>query len=76
VPKIAALAAWVGIFLCYREAARSVSIRIWQATLMPVGVTLFLYAFVRSMIVTLKQGGVIWRGTFYPLSDLRRRMVW
>jgi glycosyltransferase involved in cell wall biosynthesis len=76
VPKIAALAAWAGVFLCYREAARNVSIRVWQAILMPVGVTLFLYAFARSMIVTLQQGGVIWRGTFYPLSDLRRRMVW
>ena len=74
-PKIAALAAWAGVFLCYREASRNVNIRIWQAILMPVGVTLFLYSFARSMIVTLKQGGVIWRGTFYPLRDLRRRMV-
>ena len=75
-PKIAALAAWAGVFLCYREAARNVSIRVWQAILMPVGVALFLYSFVRSMVVTLKQGGVIWRGTFYPLADLRRNMVW
>jgi glycosyltransferase involved in cell wall biosynthesis len=75
-PKIAALAAWAGVFLCYREAARNVSIKVWQAILMPVGVTLFLYSFVRSMVVTLKQGGVIWRGTFYPLADLRRNMVW
>ena len=73
--KITALAAWVGVFLCYREAARNVSIRVWQAILMPIGVTLFLYSFARSMIVTLGQGGVVWRGTFYPLAELRRRMV-
>ncbi|TMQ58657.1 MAG: glycosyltransferase [Candidatus Eisenbacteria bacterium] len=74
-PKIAALAAWAGVFLCYREAGRNVNIRIWQAILMPVGVTLFLYSFVRSMMVTLKQGGVLWRGTFYSLPELRRRMI-
>ena len=38
----------------------------------PVGVCLMLWAMVRSMIVTLKNGGVTWRGTLYPLSELRR----
>ncbi len=32
-----------------------------------------LFAFVRSMAITLKQGGVRWRDTFYPLEELRRR---
>jgi hypothetical protein len=29
----------------------------------------------RSMIVTLRQGGVTWRGTFYKLSDLKKGVV-
>jgi hypothetical protein len=24
------------------------------------------------MLITFKQGGVIWRGTFYPLAELRK----
>jgi hypothetical protein len=32
-----------------------------------------LFAFLRSMIITLRQGGVRWRDTFYPLEELKRR---
>jgi len=75
-PKLCALAAWGGVLLCYREVARTAGIRLWQAALMPIGVTLFVYSFMRSMVLTLKQGGVRWRGTFYPLPALRRGRVW
>ena len=27
----------------------------------------------RSMHITLRDGGVTWRGTFYPLAELRRK---
>jgi glycosyltransferase involved in cell wall biosynthesis len=76
LPKLLALAAWGGVLLGYREVERSVRIRLWQAVLMPVGITLFVYAFFRSMVITLRQGGVRWRGTFYPLAELRKGRVW
>jgi glycosyltransferase involved in cell wall biosynthesis len=38
----------------------------------PVGAVLFCYALVRSAVVTLKNGGVVWRETLYPLAELRR----
>ena len=41
----------------------------------PVGAMLFCYMLLRSMVVTLWQGGVRWRGTFYPLEELRRGVV-
>jgi glycosyltransferase involved in cell wall biosynthesis len=41
----------------------------------PVGATLFIYLTLRSMTLTLSRGGVVWRGTFYPLEELRRGMV-
>ena len=41
----------------------------------PIGGLLFAYMLLRSMIVTLWQGGIVWRGTFYPLDELRKRMV-
>jgi hypothetical protein len=47
----------------------------WNALLAPFAASLFMYALVRSMLTTLVQGGVIWRGTFYPLADLRRHSM-
>ena len=41
----------------------------------PLGAAIFIYMLLRSTVVTLKQGGVIWRGTFYPLEELRRGIV-
>jgi glycosyltransferase involved in cell wall biosynthesis len=42
---------------------------------LPLGATVFSYTLLRSMIVTLRQGGIIWRDTFYPLEELRRGLV-
>lgn len=41
----------------------------------PIGALIFAWMVLRSTIVTLRQGGIIWRDTFYPLADLRRGSV-
>jgi hypothetical protein len=41
----------------------------------PIGALIFAWMLARSMIVTLRQGGIVWRGTFYPLDELRRGVV-
>jgi hypothetical protein len=41
----------------------------------PLGAAIFGYILLRSMVVTLWRGGVLWRNTFYPLDELRRGMV-
>jgi glycosyltransferase involved in cell wall biosynthesis len=41
----------------------------------PLGAILFSYMLLRSAFVTLKQGGIVWRGTFYPLDELKRGSV-
>ncbi len=38
----------------------------------PLGAVVFTYMLLRSAAVTLKQGGIMWRDTFYPLEELRR----
>lgn len=44
----------------------------WFSLFLPVSASIVIYALLRSMIVTLVRGGVIWRGTFYNLKELRR----
>jgi hypothetical protein len=39
--------------------------------LMPFMVPVFWYALVNSTVTTLRQGGIRWRETFYPLETLR-----
>ena len=41
----------------------------------PLGAAIFFYMLLRSTVVTLWQGGIVWRGTFYPLEDLKHGVV-
>jgi cellulose synthase/poly-beta-1,6-N-acetylglucosamine synthase-like glycosyltransferase len=41
----------------------------------PIGALIFAWMLARSTIVTLWQGGIVWRGTFYPLKELKRGVV-
>jgi glycosyltransferase involved in cell wall biosynthesis len=38
----------------------------------PLGALVFCYALVRSAVLTFAYGGVVWRGTLYPLAELRK----
>src|SRR4051794_8375276 len=41
----------------------------------PVSTAMFIYTLLRSMFLTLWNGGIVWRGTKYPLEELRKGMV-
>ncbi len=41
---------------------------------LPMAALGMLFAFWRSAVITLRQGGVRWRDTFYPLETLRRNV--
>jgi len=38
----------------------------------PIGAIFLATAMLRSMIVTLRQKGIVWRDSFYPLTELRK----
>jgi glycosyltransferase involved in cell wall biosynthesis len=42
---------------------------------LPLGAVLFSYILLRSTVITLRQGGIYWRETFYKLEELRRGLV-
>jgi glycosyltransferase involved in cell wall biosynthesis len=44
--------------------------------LFPVGAWLMAFAYWRSAVITLRQGGVRWRDSFYPLAQLRNRLYY
>ncbi len=68
VPSVLTLAA---IAWLYHQIAGYSRVPAWTFWLYPVGVGLTIYSMLRSMLITLAQGGVRWRGTFYPLAELR-----
>lgn len=41
----------------------------------PLGVLLFCWVMLRTMVLNLWQGGIWWRDTFYPLDELRRNRI-
>ena len=41
----------------------------------PLGAALFFCMLLRSTLVTVWQGGVVWRDTFYPLEELKKGVV-
>jgi cellulose synthase/poly-beta-1,6-N-acetylglucosamine synthase-like glycosyltransferase len=47
---------------------------VWAVALLPAAL-LGNYILWRSTLVTLAQGGIVWRGTRYPLAALRRNRV-
>jgi hypothetical protein len=51
----------------WAESELAVALRGLCAVLAPV----FLYALINSALVTLRQGGIRWRDTFYSLETLR-----
>ena len=38
----------------------------------PVGTGLFVYAVARSMVLTIARGGIVWRGTWYSMRELKQ----
>jgi glycosyltransferase involved in cell wall biosynthesis len=73
--RLPALAVVAAMTLEYRALSKQSGIAPAYALLMPFGALLFVYAMLRSAFLTLRQGGVIWRGTLYPLAELRRRVA-
>jgi len=53
----------------------SFGIKPWHALFLPITIVLLVYIQVRATILTLWHGGIIWRGTFYSLSFLKKNKV-
>jgi glycosyltransferase involved in cell wall biosynthesis len=63
------------LFLIYCGMSRRSPIPPYYFFLHPIGTGLFMYTLLRSMVQTLSNDGIVWRGTKYPLEELRKGMV-
>ncbi|WP_280770813.1 glycosyltransferase [Salipaludibacillus daqingensis] len=64
------------IFLVYLQTSFS---KVKESTktfaVFPVTSVLFMYSIIRAMVLTTVRGGIVWRGTFYPLSLLKNKKM-
>ena len=70
--RIPAAFLYLMLFLLYRCLGRMSGLSPAYFLTFPVAAALLIYALFRSVVVTLFRGGIRWRGTFYPLSELRK----
>jgi len=70
--RISAAVTIVCVSWSYVLVGRRSGLSAWNALLAPFAAAFFVFAMLRSMVITLVQRGVRWRGTFYPLRTLRK----
>ena len=63
------------LFVVYVGMSRRSAVPPYYFLLHPVSSALFIYTLLRSMILTLWNDGIEWRGTKYALEELRKGMV-
>jgi hypothetical protein len=68
VPSLLALCA---IAACYRLMNQRSGVSAHYGWLYPLAALAMVWAMIRSMLSVLARRGVMWRGTFYPLRELR-----
>jgi len=65
-----ALTGWL-----FWDTARLCKFSPWVALGYPFAVVVLIYIFVRATLMTLMRGGITWRGTHYPLAQLKANRV-
>jgi energy-coupling factor transporter transmembrane protein EcfT len=63
------------IFALYIGFSRQSPVSSLYFVLHPVGTLVLVYAMLQSMAHAARHRGVIWRGTLYPLNELRKGLV-
>jgi glycosyltransferase involved in cell wall biosynthesis len=73
--RVFAVVAIVVSMMAQAGAAREFRVSWLYALTQPVGAVIFFWMLLRSTIVTIRNGGIRWRGTFYSLEELKKGVV-
>jgi cellulose synthase/poly-beta-1,6-N-acetylglucosamine synthase-like glycosyltransferase len=71
--KLMALVIFISLLPLY-VSRQGPAAKWWHALMVPVAGWLLTYIILRSAWLTLRQGGIYWRESFYPLSELRKNL--
>jgi hypothetical protein len=67
--------ALISLFGIYWGMSKMSDVPAYYFFLHPVGAGMVMYTLARSMFLTIRDDGIVWRGTKYPLEELRRGKV-
>ena len=57
------------------DQTRFAGTRWWHGLFLPAGMGVFAFILLRSQVVTLVTRGITWRGTHYPLEELKENRL-
>lgn len=68
----------LGVFILLSQVlimllTRGVNGRWWHVLLIPFAGLVMVYIIVRSSLLTIRQGGIYWRDSFYSLNELKKQ---
>lgn len=69
--RVAAIVLYASVAGVYLASAKVTRVPPAYVLFYPLAASLFLFAILRSMILAMLRGGVVWRGTRYSLDELR-----
>ncbi|PLX95301.1 MAG: glycosyl transferase [Desulfuromonas sp.] len=75
LPQILAALSITLLCFSFASSVRFHAMSPWLALGYPLAAALFIYLMLRTTLLNLWQGGIYWRGTFYPLDQLKRNRV-
>ncbi|MFA5515472.1 MAG: glycosyltransferase [Desulfuromonadales bacterium] len=73
--RLAYLAVVALITAVFIDGARANGFRRRYAFAFPLTCALFAFILLRTMLINLAEGGIRWRGTFYPLRELKQNKI-
>ena len=75
ITQVIYLIAMHGIIIAYSKSTKYTGAKKWYVIAFPFVTLLFIFIQIRAMFYVLANKGITWRGTFYPLAELKNKQI-